>query len=187
MATSTGGQSPQAPAAQTPVQTPAPAPVSSLPKQDDIAVRAQQVNSPADIRRLNAEFLANSPATPLAVPPPVETNAPVEATQAPEATPEPAAEPVAEDTPAEPAPDAEVPAEPAPEGEPQDQQPPEDGSLSVPDAKTLRISPRDDDGTHRLIWKIGEDVSPREPLTDRACLVAGLLSHTVLDYTKLGH
>ena len=49
------------------------------------------------------------------------------------------------------------------------------------------FSPRDDDGTHRLIWKIGEDVSPREPLTDRACLAAGLISHTVLDYTRLGH
>jgi 5'-nucleotidase len=49
------------------------------------------------------------------------------------------------------------------------------------------FSPRDDDGTHRLIWRIGEDVSPREPLTDRACLAAGLISHTVLDYTKLGH
>ena len=36
------------------------------------------------------------------------------------------------------------------------------------------FSPRDDDGTHRLIWRIGEDVSPREPLTDRACLAAGL-------------
>jgi len=49
------------------------------------------------------------------------------------------------------------------------------------------FSPRDDDGTHRLIWRIGEDVSPPEPLTDRACLAAGLISHTVLDYTKLGH
>jgi len=49
------------------------------------------------------------------------------------------------------------------------------------------FSPRDDDGTHRLIWKIGEDVSPKEPLTDRACLAAGLISHTVLDYTRLGH
>ena len=48
------------------------------------------------------------------------------------------------------------------------------------------FSPRDDDGTHRLIWKIGEDVSPRDPLTDRACLAAGLISHTILDYTKLG-
>ena len=49
------------------------------------------------------------------------------------------------------------------------------------------FSPRDDDGTHRLIWRIGEDVSPKEPLTDRACLAAGHISHTVLDYSKLGH
>jgi 5'-nucleotidase len=49
------------------------------------------------------------------------------------------------------------------------------------------FSPRDDDGTHRLIWRIGEDVSPREPLTDRACLAAGLISHSVLDYSRLGH
>src|SRR6185437_945716 len=49
------------------------------------------------------------------------------------------------------------------------------------------FSPRDDDGTHRLIWRIGEDVSPPDQLTDRACLAAGLISHTVLDYTKLGH
>lgn len=49
------------------------------------------------------------------------------------------------------------------------------------------FSPRDDEGTHRLIWRIGEDVSPAEPLTDRSCLAAGLISHSVLDYTKLGH
>jgi 5'-nucleotidase len=49
------------------------------------------------------------------------------------------------------------------------------------------FSPRDDDGAHRLIWRIGEDVSPKAPLTDRACLAAGLISHSVLDYTRLGH
>ncbi len=49
------------------------------------------------------------------------------------------------------------------------------------------FSPRDDDGTHRLIWRIGEDVSPPEPLSDRACLAAGLISHSILDYTKLGY
>jgi 5'-nucleotidase len=49
------------------------------------------------------------------------------------------------------------------------------------------FSPRDDDGAHRLIWRIGEDVSPKDPLTDRACLAAGLISHSVLDYTRLGH
>ncbi|MDD3179718.1 MAG: 5'/3'-nucleotidase SurE [Opitutaceae bacterium] len=49
------------------------------------------------------------------------------------------------------------------------------------------FSPADDDGTHRLIWKVGENVSPPEPLTDHACLAAGSISHTVLDYTRLGH
>jgi 5'-nucleotidase len=48
------------------------------------------------------------------------------------------------------------------------------------------FSPADDDGTHRLIWAVGEDVSPREPLTDIACVAAGCISHTILDYTKLG-
>ena len=49
------------------------------------------------------------------------------------------------------------------------------------------FSPADADGTHRLIWAVGEDVSPKEPLTDIACLAAGFISHTVLDYTRLGH
>jgi 5'-nucleotidase len=49
------------------------------------------------------------------------------------------------------------------------------------------FSPADDDGTHRLIWTAGQDVSPREPLTDLACVGAGFISHTVLDYRKLGH
>jgi hypothetical protein len=38
-----------------------------------------------------------------------------------------------------------------------------------------------------LIWAVGEDVSPKEPLTDIACLAAGFISHTVLDYTRLSH
>ena len=49
------------------------------------------------------------------------------------------------------------------------------------------FSPADDDGSHRLIWRIGEDISPAQPLTDRACLAAGHISHTVLDYRRLGH
>jgi 5'-nucleotidase len=49
------------------------------------------------------------------------------------------------------------------------------------------FSPADADGTHRLIWAVGEDVSPKEPLTDIACLAAGFISHTVLDYTRLSH
>jgi 5'-nucleotidase len=43
-----------------------------------------------------------------------------------------------------------------------------------------------DDGTHRLIFRLGEDLSPAEPLTDRAALADGHISHTVLDYRKLG-
>lgn len=48
------------------------------------------------------------------------------------------------------------------------------------------FSPAADDGTHRLIFRLGDDLSPPEPLTDRAALTAGLISHTVLDYKKLG-
>jgi 5'-nucleotidase len=43
-----------------------------------------------------------------------------------------------------------------------------------------------DDGTHRLIFRLGDDLSPPEPLTDRAALADGYISHTVLDYRKLG-
>jgi len=42
------------------------------------------------------------------------------------------------------------------------------------------------DGTHRLVFRMGEDHSPPLPLTDRAALEAGFISHTVLDYSKLG-
>jgi 5'-nucleotidase len=48
------------------------------------------------------------------------------------------------------------------------------------------FTPPANDGTHRLIFNSGEDVSPAEPLTDRAALAAGFISHTVLDYTRLG-
>ncbi|MBW8782190.1 MAG: 5'/3'-nucleotidase SurE [Verrucomicrobia bacterium] len=48
------------------------------------------------------------------------------------------------------------------------------------------FTPAADDGTHRFIFKLGEDVSPAGPLTDRAALDAGNISHTVLDYTALG-
>jgi len=41
-------------------------------------------------------------------------------------------------------------------------------------------------GTHSLRFHPGEDISPAEPLTDRAALAAGHISHTVLDYTRLG-
>jgi 5'-nucleotidase len=49
------------------------------------------------------------------------------------------------------------------------------------------FTPADDDGTHRLVFRRGDDLSPAEPLTDRAALEAGWISHTVLDYRKLGH
>lgn len=49
------------------------------------------------------------------------------------------------------------------------------------------FSPPDTEGRHRLIWTQGEDVSPPEPLTDLKCLEAGCISHTVLDYRRLGH
>jgi len=49
------------------------------------------------------------------------------------------------------------------------------------------FSPAADDGSHRLLWGKIIDVSPPEPLTDIACLEQGHISHTVLDYRKLGH
>ncbi len=48
------------------------------------------------------------------------------------------------------------------------------------------FSPAADDGTHRLIFRLGDDLSPASPLTDRAALATGFISHTVLDYKKLG-
>ena len=49
------------------------------------------------------------------------------------------------------------------------------------------FTPAADDGTHRMIFRLGDDLSPPQPLTDRAALAAGFISHTVLDYRKLGH
>ncbi|MBC8041581.1 MAG: 5'/3'-nucleotidase SurE [Opitutaceae bacterium] len=48
------------------------------------------------------------------------------------------------------------------------------------------FSPAADDGSHRFIFKLGEDISPDDPLTDRAAIENGLISHTVLNYTALG-
>jgi 5'-nucleotidase len=48
------------------------------------------------------------------------------------------------------------------------------------------FSPAQDDGTHRFVFHLGQDLSPAEPLTDRAALARGFISHTVLDYTRLG-
>ncbi len=49
------------------------------------------------------------------------------------------------------------------------------------------FTPAADDGTHRLIFRLGDDLSPPEPMTDRSALAAGFISHTVLDYKMLGH
>ncbi len=48
------------------------------------------------------------------------------------------------------------------------------------------FSPAADDGTHRLVFRYGDDLSPPELMTDRIALAAGQISHTVLDYKKLG-
>ncbi|MFA6960059.1 MAG: 5'/3'-nucleotidase SurE [Opitutaceae bacterium] len=48
------------------------------------------------------------------------------------------------------------------------------------------FGPADDDGTHRFIFKLGDDVTPAGVMTDRAAIENGLISHTVLDYTMLG-
>ena len=45
----------------------------------------------------------------------------------------------------------------------------------------------DADGGHKLIWTQGQDVSPPGLLTDLRCLASGCISHSVLDYRKLGH
>lgn len=59
---------------------------------------------------------------------------------------------------------------------------------TVPAKVTLPglFSPRDADGTHRLVFRLGDDQSPANPLTDRAALEAGFISHTILDFSKLG-
>lgn len=49
------------------------------------------------------------------------------------------------------------------------------------------FSPAADDGSHRLLWGKIHDVSPAEPLTDIKCLERGEISHSVLDYRRLGH
>jgi len=45
----------------------------------------------------------------------------------------------------------------------------------------------DAEGRHKLIWTEGEDVSPPEMSTDLKCVESKCISHTVLDYRKLGH
>ncbi len=48
------------------------------------------------------------------------------------------------------------------------------------------FSPQADDGTHSFIFQLGDDITPADgPLSDRAALAAGFISHSVLDYKKL--
>jgi 5'-nucleotidase len=49
------------------------------------------------------------------------------------------------------------------------------------------FTPADDQGRHHLIWTEGQDVSPPGLVTDLKTVEAGFISHTVLDYRKLGH
>jgi 5'-nucleotidase len=43
------------------------------------------------------------------------------------------------------------------------------------------------DAAHHFIYRPGEDITPPDsPLTDRAAIAAGHISHTILDYTKIG-
>ena len=49
------------------------------------------------------------------------------------------------------------------------------------------FGPKAADGTHRFAFTFGKTIDPPGcPLTDRAAIEAGLISHTVLDYTKIG-
>jgi len=45
----------------------------------------------------------------------------------------------------------------------------------------------DEEGRHKLIWTEGEDVSPPDLPSDLRCVESKCISHTVLDYRKLGH
>ncbi len=48
------------------------------------------------------------------------------------------------------------------------------------------FSPQADDGTHNFVFAMGEDIDPPAgPLTDRAALTSGHISHSILDYKKL--
>ncbi len=49
------------------------------------------------------------------------------------------------------------------------------------------FAPADSAGDHRFAFTLGRDLSPDEPLTDVAAVAAGAISHTVLDYRRLGH
>lgn len=49
------------------------------------------------------------------------------------------------------------------------------------------FSAADPEGDHRFAFNPGHDLSPAEPLTDVAAVARGAISHTVLDYRRLGH
>ncbi|MDI1248014.1 MAG: 5'/3'-nucleotidase SurE [Lacunisphaera sp.] len=49
------------------------------------------------------------------------------------------------------------------------------------------FTPPDADGGHKLIWTQGQDVSPPDLLTDLKCIASGCISHSILDYRRLGH
>lgn len=48
------------------------------------------------------------------------------------------------------------------------------------------FGPAGHDGAHRMIFRAGEDLSPAGLETDRAALSEGFISHSRLDYTRLG-
>jgi len=49
-----------------------------------------------------------------------------------------------------------------------------------------QFSPADEEGEHQFKWISGRDVSPEGLPTDFATLAAGEISHSILDYSKLG-
>lgn len=49
------------------------------------------------------------------------------------------------------------------------------------------FTPADAEGMHKLMWTEAKDISPEEPLTDVRCVREKHISHSVLDYRKLGH
>lgn len=66
-----------------------------------------------------------------------------------------------------------------------------------PESKTLRtvpahvivprlFTPADDKGEHRMNFRYGEDLSPGHLTTDRMALAQNCISHSILDYKKLG-
>ncbi len=51
------------------------------------------------------------------------------------------------------------------------------GFFTAPDAQ----------GLHSLLWTEANDISPEVPLTDVRCVAENQISHSILDYRKLGH